>query len=87
MLTSKIFNYKLSCDFCGEKKPFKHIRQVPLKIDKNSKSQNSFAYQCNDCETSGKKITVDNQRIKTFVGRSKAQNETSIFDDEEGSDE
>ena len=86
MLTNKIFNYKLQCDFCVEKKPFKQIRQVPLKIDKNSRSQNSFAYQCLECETSGKKLTTDGQKVKSFIGRSRNQEETSIFE-EEGSNE
>jgi hypothetical protein len=85
-MANKILTYKLTCDFCGERCQFKNLRQVPLRIDKNSKNQNLFGFICNTCEIGNKKLTADGQKIKSFVGKTKAKNEASIFD-EEDSDE
>jgi hypothetical protein len=83
--SAKIESYaKICCDFCGEKTPFKNLRQVPLKIDKNSKNQHIFAFQCEPCMRGNKKVTLEHQKIKSFVGKYKPKNESSIFDGEDG---
>lgn len=85
-MANKILSYKLLCDFCGEKTPFKNLRQVPLRIDKNSKNQNLFGFICTTCEEGNKKMTLENQKIKSFVGKTKSKNEQSIFDEEDAND-
>ena len=83
-MNPKLANFKMECDFCGEKAPFKEINQVPLKIDKTSKSQHLFANQCATCKSKNIKVTKEKQRIRSFTGRHKAKNESSIFDAPEG---
>jgi hypothetical protein len=80
----KIESYnRIICDFCGDKHQFKDLRQVALKIDKNSKSQNTFGFQCDNCMNGNKKLTLDRQKIKSFVGKYRTRNESSIFDGED----
>lgn len=82
--SAKIESYsKICCDFCGEKTPFKDLKQVALKIDKNSKNQHVFAFECDQCLRANKKITIDKQKIKSFVGKYRPKNESSIFDGED----
>jgi len=80
----KLANFKMNCGFCGESTPFKDVEQVPLKIDKTSKNQNLFAYRCITCESKNTKVTMDKQRVRSFTGRHRAANESSIFDVPEG---
>lgn len=82
--SSKIGSYKMECDFCGEKKPFRELQQPPLRIDKNSHYQYLFGLICYDCLKLKKKQTINKQSIKTFVGRSRSRNEQSVFDDGDG---
>ena len=42
-------SHRLLCDFCGGKKPFKDLKQVPLKIDKTSRVQYLFGFICSAC--------------------------------------
>ena len=83
-MDSKLSNYKMDCAFCGTNVPFKDIDQIPLKIDKTSKNQHLFAFRCKDCELKNVKVTLAKQRVRSFTGRHKARNESSIFDVPEG---
>ena len=83
-MNSKLANFKMECDFCGERTAFKDIEQVPLKIDKSSKSQHLFANQCAVCKSKNIKVTLDKQKIRSFTGRHRAKNESSIFDAPDG---
>ena len=83
-MNTKLSNYKMTCDFCGERSAFKDVEQVPLKIDKNSKNQSLFAIQCSPCKSKNIKVTLEKQRIRSFTGRHRAKNESSIFDSPDG---
>jgi late competence protein required for DNA uptake (superfamily II DNA/RNA helicase) len=82
----KIDSHKIICDFCGEKHPFKDLKQVPLRIDKTSRVQYLFAFICQNCIVVGKRKTTENQQIRSFTGRSRDKNEQSVFDSEEDGD-
>ena len=82
-MTSKIENYKMICDFCRQKYKFEEIKQVPLRIDKNSKYQYLFGDICEGCVDDGAKKTLNNQSVKKWQGRSKSTNERSVFDEGE----
>ncbi len=79
----KLANYKFLCAFCDEKIAFKFLQQVPLKIDKHSRSQYLFDFYCDDCMDGKVKITKNNQNIRVFTGRSRNTNEKTVFDEKE----
>ena len=82
-MNKKLANYKFLCGFCGEKKPFKTLQQVPLRIDKYSRSQYLFEFYCDECMENRVKSTKNNQSIRLFTGRSRNINEKTVFDDKE----
>lgn len=78
-----IEEYKLFCDFCNKKKPFRRMEQVPLRVDKHAKNQMLFAFQCGDCGTANEKTTIGGQQIRVFTGRSRNADEKTVFDEED----
>jgi hypothetical protein len=81
-MNKQIEDYKLLCDFCGSKKPLKKLEQVPLRIDKHAKHQMLFGFMCAACGQEGKKVTMTNQQIRTFTGRSRHTDEKTLFDED-----
>jgi len=81
-MNKSIEEYKLMCDFCSGKKPFKKLEQVPLRIDKHAKHQMLFGFICTDCSKEDKRVTVTNQHVRTFSGRSRHTDEKNVFEDE-----
>lgn len=82
-MDKKLEDYKLFCDFCENKKAFKKLEQVPLRVDKHAKNQMLFAFICNDCTHEGIKVTVGGQHIRVFTGRSRNTDEKTVFDEED----
>ncbi len=78
-----IEDYKLFCDFCNHKKPFKKMQQVPLRVDKHAKNQMLFAFQCADCRNDKETVTNGGQQIRVFTGRSRNADEKTVFDEED----
>ena len=81
-MNKNIEDYRLSCDFCGGKKPFKKLDQVPLRIDKHAKHQMLFGFICVECTKENKKTTQTNQQIRVFTGRSRNTDEKTVFEEE-----
>ena len=81
-----IDDHKLFCDFCNHKKPFKKLQQFPLRIDKHAKNQMAFAWMCSDCLTNGEKTTMGGQQIRVFTGRSRKEDEKTVFEEDEEND-
>lgn len=78
-----IEEYKLFCDFCNHKKPFKKMKQIPLRVDKHAKNQMLFAFQCIDCEDANERVTIGGQHVRVFTGRSRNTDEKTVFDEED----
>ena len=83
---SKIEDFRLLCGFCGEKKSFSSLDQVPLRIDKNAKHQMLFDNRCVECTRENTKHNINGQQIRVFTGRSRHIDEQTVFDEKDGSD-
>ncbi len=81
MSKTTLEDFRFMCDFCANKKPFKKLLQIPLRIDKKAKHQLLFGFICDECSDENKRVTVNNQKVRAFTGRAKNIDDKNVFEE------